>query len=113
MKIIKRIINKKVWYIISIFILSFTNTIPIQAVSDFYSENNIQFYDPSACNPNSDIEDSEPESNETAKQPVFILGDSIMQGAWYSTGKLKEAVLFFQDFFLGIRSDKKHNPQKQ
>jgi hypothetical protein len=31
----------------------FFNTIPVQAVSDFYSENNIQFYDPNACDPNS------------------------------------------------------------
>lgn len=42
----------KILYLFAIFILSFTNTIPVQAVSDFYSENNIQFYDPEACDPN-------------------------------------------------------------
>jgi beta-lactamase class A len=72
---LKKIINKKVWYIISALVLSFTNTIPVQAVSDFYSENDIQFYDPSACDPNESS--SSPDNNPRNPGGIYIVGDSI------------------------------------
>lgn len=33
-----------------------TNSIPAAAFSDFYSDSNIQFYDPNACNPSGDVD---------------------------------------------------------
>lgn len=38
---------------IIVSVVGIFNTIPARAVSDFYSENDIQFYDPNACDPNS------------------------------------------------------------
>lgn len=72
---IKEISIKKYLYILCIPVIVITNTIPVQAVSDFYSENDIQFYDPNACNPN---ESSTPIDNSPrAPGGIYIVGDSI------------------------------------
>lgn len=48
----------------------------LAAVSDFFSDSEIQFYDPAACDPNGDSGGIGVEEVE-AEDPVFILGDSI------------------------------------
>jgi hypothetical protein len=56
----------------------FFNTIPVQAVSDFYSENDIQFYDPNACDPNGESSDSDITSTAGhTGGDIYIIGDSI------------------------------------
>lgn len=51
-KKIRSISPKKYIYIFAVMVLCITNTIPVRAFSDFYSDSDIQFYDPNACDPN-------------------------------------------------------------
>ncbi len=61
-----------------LFLCIFTIGIPshLAATSDFFSDSEIQFYEPNACDPNGSSEDTGSEA-VTAEDPVFILGDSI------------------------------------
>lgn len=56
MKIIQLINIRKTARLFSILsialIVAMSNTVPARAFDDFYSESNIQFYDPNACDPN-------------------------------------------------------------
>ena len=61
--------------VIGVSFVTIFNTIPAQAVSDFYSENDIQFYDPSACDPNESS--SSPDNNPRNPGGIYIVGDSI------------------------------------
>lgn len=76
-KIIFSLSPKKYFYIVSVLVLSATSTLPVGAVSDFYSDSNIQFYDPNACNPNSESSGGSDANTSTTTGPVYIMGDSI------------------------------------
>lgn len=62
------------------FVIAVSNITSLNAVSDFYSENNIQFYDPSACDPNGETDETT-DSSGVVEGPVYMLGDSITDGA--------------------------------
>ncbi len=44
-------IARKAFVVFSICVLAATNTLPVSALSDFWSDSEIQFYDPTACDP--------------------------------------------------------------
>ncbi len=65
--------------ILILLLVSFFNTIPARAVSDFFSDSNIQFYDPNACDPSGGDTSVAQQNSPVPAGKVYILGDSITE----------------------------------
>ncbi len=72
--------KRKLFVIISAIVICCTNVTPVKAFDDFYSDSEVQFYDPNACDPsggNAPADTSPPFSSSSGDAVEFSAGMSI------------------------------------